>query len=267
MPAQRKRRLTFALFVAYFPVAVGYLAFSGQLGAADWRTASREPAGLAPDPATTPEAVVQVYSARAWGWRGWFGVHSWIAVKPANATEFTVHEVIGWRLKRSGTTLVSRNRPADGYWYGSRPELLGDVRGPGVDALIGRIQVAVQQYPYTDRYHVWPGPNSNTFTAFVLRRVPELRVDLPPTAIGKDYLGWKSVGKTPSGTGGQASLFGIVGVAAGIEEGLEVNLLGLNFGVDPKSLSLKLPIVGRLGPDRDPTPRQLAPAQIDADGA
>ncbi len=68
-----------------------------------------------------------------------------------------------------------------------------------------------------------------------LRRVPELRVDLPPTAIGKDYLGWRSVGKTPSGTGGQASLFGVVGVAAGLEEGLEVNLLGLNFGLDPRA--------------------------------
>ena len=112
----------------------------------------------------------------------------------------------------------------------------------------------VREYPYPDRYHVWPGPNSNTFTAFVLRKVPELRVDLPPTAIGKDYLGWRSVNKTPSGTGGQASLFGVVGLAAGVEEGLEVNLLGLTFGVDPKSLSLKLPVVGRIGPKRDNTP-------------
>jgi hypothetical protein len=94
--------------------------------------------------------------------------------------------------------------------------------------------------------------------AFVLRRVPELRVDLPPTAIGKDYLGWRSVGLTPSGTGGQANLLGLLGVSAGIEEGLEVNLLGLNFGLDPKSLSLKLPIVGRLGPKNTPPPTAIA---------
>src|SRR5688572_15176597 len=257
MSQRKKRRVTFALLLAYFPLALCYLAFSGQLGAADWRSASREPAGLAPDPATTPEAVVQVYSARAVSWRGWFGVHTWIAVKPANATEFTVHEVVGWRLRRTGTSLVARNRPADGYWYGNRPELLGDVRGPGVDAIIERINGAVAEYPYGGRYHVWPGPNSNTFTAFVLRRVPELRVDLPPTAIGKDYLGWRSVGRTPSGTGGQASLFGLAGVSAGLEEGVEINLLGLNFGVDPKSVSLKLPIVGRVGPRRDPTPVRI----------
>ena len=260
MPAGKKRRLTFTFIVAYIPLALAYLGFSGQLAARDWRTASREPAGLAPDPATTPEAVVQVYSARAVSWRGWFGVHSWIAVKPTNAKEFTVHEVMGWRLKRNGTALVARNRAADGYWYGSRPELLGDIRGPGVDAIIRRIETAVTEYPYPDTYHVWPGPNSNTFVAFVLRKVPELRVDMPPTAIGKDYLGWRSLGKTPSGTGGQVNLFGLLGVAAGVEEGVEVNLLGLSFGVDPKSLSIKLPIVGRLGPKNQPEPTTIPAA-------
>jgi hypothetical protein len=253
----KKKRLRLALLFGYFPLALAYLTFSDQLPASDWRTASREPAGLAPDPASTPEAVIQVYSARAVSWRGWFGVHTWIAVKPSNAAEFTVHEVMGWRLRRTGTALVSRNRPADGYWYGNRPELLADVRGAGVDALIERIDAAIKEYPYPDSYHVWPGPNSNTFVAYIARRVPELRVDLPPTAIGKDYLGWRSVNRTPSGTGGQASLFGVVGVAAGLEEGVELNLLGLNFGVDPKSLSIKLPIVGRLGPDRDGTPVRL----------
>src|SRR5262245_28824172 len=107
MPAKKQRRVTFALALAYLPISLAYLTFSGQLGAADWRSASREPAGLAPDPATTPEAVVQVYSARAWSWRGWFGVHTWIAVKPAHASKFTVHEVIGWRLRRTGTVVVT----------------------------------------------------------------------------------------------------------------------------------------------------------------
>jgi hypothetical protein len=258
MPPRKKRRLTLTVVLAYLPMSFAYLAFSGQLAARDWRTATREPAGLAPDPATTREAVVQVYSARAVSWRGWFGVHSWIAVKPANAREFTVHEVMGWRLARTGTALVARNRPADGYWYGNRPELLADIRGPGVDLIIDRIDAAVKEYPYPKTYHVWPGPNSNTFVAFVLRKVPELRVDMPPTAIGKDYLGWRSVNITPSGTGGQINLLGLVGVAAGLEEGLEVNLLGLNFGIDPKSLSIKLPVVGRLGPHKVPKPVTIA---------
>jgi hypothetical protein len=264
MSSPKKRRPStakvLAAIVAYLPLSAAYLAYSGQLSARDWRTASREPAGLAPIPATTREAVIQVYSARAVSWRGWFGVHTWIAVKPRDASEFTVHEVMGWRLKRNGTALVARNRPADGYWYGARPELLGDIRGSGVEAIIERIDAAVKEYPYPDTYHVWPGPNSNTFVAFVLRRVPELRVDMPPTAIGKDYLGWQSVNTTPSGTGGQFNLLGLAGASVGLEEGLEVNLLGLNFGVDPKSLSIKLPIVGSLGPKNRPEPTNIPAA-------
>lgn len=255
--ARPRSRLRPAWLLAYFPVALLYLTFSGELPARDWRTASREPAGLAPDPATTPEAVVQVYSARAVSWRGWFGVHTWIAVKRTGAPEFTVHEVMGWRLRGGGSAVVARQRPADGYWYGNRPQLLADVRGPDVEEIIDRIEAAIRDYPYPDTYHVWPGPNSNTFVAYVLRQVPELRVDLPPTAIGKDYLGWRSVHRTPSGTGGQASLFGVLGVAAGVEEGVEVNVLGLTVGVDPKSLSIKLPIIGRLGPGRDAKPVRL----------
>src|SRR3954465_4389039 len=103
MPARKKQRVTLGVVLGYFPLAFAYLGFSGQLGATDWRSASRQPAGLAPDPASTPEAVVQVYSARAVSWRGWFGVHTWVAVKRTHAREFTVHEVIGWRLQRTGT--------------------------------------------------------------------------------------------------------------------------------------------------------------------
>src|SRR5437667_9330455 len=78
--------------------------------ASDWRTASREPVGLAPDPAVVKEAVVQVYGARAVGTKGYFGVHTWIAVKPTNANAWTVYEVIGWRLRWAETVLAVRDR-------------------------------------------------------------------------------------------------------------------------------------------------------------
>lgn len=250
MTSKRRRIVWLILLVPlYAACSMTFLGNSGRVGNSDWRTASREPVGLAPDPLKTPEAVVQVYAARTINWKGYFGVHTWIAVKRSGAPEFTVHEVIGYRLRRDGTTVVSRVRPPDSRWFGAEPDLLKDVRGPGVDALIDRIETAVLNYPYNGTYRIWPGPNSNTFTAFVLRDVPELRVDLPPTAIGKDYLGLNPVALTPSGTGGQVNLFGIAGIAAGWEEGIELNLLGLTFGVDPVSLSLKLPLLGRIGPD------------------
>ncbi|MEQ8195203.1 MAG: DUF3750 domain-containing protein [Rhodospirillales bacterium] len=243
-------RITGAAFLL-FVVAAALVAW-GRAGMADWRTASREPAGIAPDPAVVREAIVQVYAARAYSWRGTFGVHTWIAVKPTAAPSFTVYEVIGWRAYYDEPVLVITERAPDGRWFGNMPEVLADLRGEGVDDVIKRIDKAATGYPYTESYTVWPGPNSNTFTAFVARAVPELKLDLPPTAIGKDYLvNGDIVAKSPSGTGFQFSLFGLLGVMAGIEEGIEVNVLGLTWGVDPLDFSIKLPIVGRIGPKPD----------------
>jgi hypothetical protein len=228
-------------------VAVVFLLLA-RGGASDWRTASREPVGLAPDAAAHPDAIVQVYSARAWGWRGYFGVHTWVAVKAARAKEYTVYEVIGWRLRTSESALAIRSRVPDERWFGSAPELLADKRGPGADALIARIDRAAREYPYRGEYSMWPGPNSNTFTAWVARAVPELEVDLPPTAIGKNYLGDRLVAAAPSGSGVQVSLYGLLGFTASGVEGLEVNVLGLTFGAGLFPPALKLPIIGRIGP-------------------
>ena len=174
-------------------------------------------AGLAPDPAVTKEAVVQVYGARTMGVKGIFGVHTWVAVKPANSMSWTV----------------------------SVPELYADKRGEGVEELIARIDKAARDYPYSNTYTLWPGPNSNTFTAWIARAVPELQVDLPATAVGKDYIGSTFVSTAPSGTGFQFTLAGVFGVAAGPVDGFELNLLGLNFGANGSFI--KLPLVGRVG--------------------
>ena len=67
------------LFV--LPVVVSGCLPNGRDGV-PWYEARRDPTCLAPDPAATPEAVVQVYAARAVSWRGVLAVHTWIAVKP-----------------------------------------------------------------------------------------------------------------------------------------------------------------------------------------
>ncbi len=191
---------------------------------------------------------MQVYAARTVGWRGLLAVHTWIAIKPSGAAAYTRYEVMGWGVSRGSPALrVNRTGP-DNDWFGSRPVLLLDLRGPDVDAVIERIQADVAPYPYRGSYRTWPGPNSNTFTAHVGRAVPELRLDLPSTAIGKDYLtGDTPVAPSPSGTGLQLSLFGLLGVMAAWEEGVEVNVLGLTFGLAVKHPALKLPAVGRIG--------------------
>lgn len=232
-------------------------AVSGQVDVSrSWRDASRESAGIAPDPAVVREPVVQVYGARAYGWRGAFAVHTWISVKRENASTFSTYEVIGWRHWGGRSPLVRRDGPPDRRWFGSLPELYVDLRGPEVEAVIDRIEAAIRNYPYQNDYKTWPGPNSNTFTASIGRAVPELRLDLPPTAVGKDYLGLTTLAaKSPSGTGLQVSAAGLLGVMAGVEEGLEVSVLGLAFGVDPLDLSIKLPGVGRIGGIGEPQRR------------
>ena len=190
---------------------------------------------------------MQVYAARAFGWRGVFGVHSWVAVKPARAKAYTVYEVIGWKLRWDDTAVSIGERDADARWFGNAPELLAEKRGAEAEALIPRIDKAARSYPHGDEYSAWPGPNSNTFTAWVTREVPELRAHLPPTAIGKDYLGNSVFAAAPSGSGGQFSVVGVLGVTVSTVEGLELNLLGLTFGIDPWPPALKLPLLGRLG--------------------
>jgi len=245
-----RRRVGIVSFILFVGAVALAAAMAGRVTAQGWRNASQEPVGLAPDPVTTRDAIIQVYAARVIGWRGVFGVHTWIAVKPAAAAEYTVYEIIGWRLRSQDTALVVRHRAPDMRWFGSAPELVAEKRGPGVEELIARIDRAARSYPWAGEYTMWPGPNSNTFTAWVLRAVPELEADLPPTAIGKDYSGRKLVGPAPSGRGFQFSLFGLAAFTASAVEGFEVNLLGLTFGINPFDPSLKLPLVGRVGPAR-----------------
>jgi hypothetical protein len=223
---------------------------SGRATLQDGGTANREPVGLAPDPTATHEAVVQVYCARCSGWAGHLGVHTWIAVKPAGAKAYTVFEVTYPHLRRRGSAIAMRKRTPDARWFGHVPELLADKRGDGVGVLIDLTHKIALEYPYAGDYVVWPGPNSNTFTAYVGRALPELELDLPPTAIGKDYLGDRLVATAPSGRGVQVSLFGLLGVLTSSVEGFEVNVLGLTVGVDPFTPALKLPLIGRLGATR-----------------
>lgn len=154
----------------------------------DWSTASRQSAGLAPKPATTKEAVLQVYGADAWGWRGLFAIHTWVAAKKTGAEAYTVYDVVGWRGRHGQPVMrISRGIP-DRYWYGARPQLLKDLRGAQVDQLIDAVDRAAQDYPWKNIYQVFPGPNSNTFTAWIAKEVPQLKLELPFKAIGSGYV-------------------------------------------------------------------------------
>jgi hypothetical protein len=116
--------------------------------------------------------------------------------------------------------------------------------------MIDAIEAAIGRYPYVNEYRSYPGPNSNTFLAHIGREVPALALDMPANAIGKDYRPVSQpLGLSPSGAGVQVSLLGLLGLTVGLEEGVEFNILGLNFGIDLNRPGLRLPAIGRLGMD------------------
>ena len=163
------------------------LLLAGGCSDRDWRNASRESADIAPDPSTTKEAVLHVYGAKAWGWRGWFAIHTWIAAKRSGEDFYRVYDVVGWRARRGQPVLrIARDVP-DRHWYGAKPRVLKAHQGAGVDALIAAVDRAARAYPWKTAYKAFPGPNSNTFTAWIARQVPALELDLPFSAIGSGY--------------------------------------------------------------------------------
>jgi Protein of unknown function (DUF3750) len=210
-----------------------------------WTEASWSSAGiLAPAPQVR-EAVVHVLAGRTGRWKGIFAHHTWIVVKPAGAMRYTRYDVVGW-----GTPVRIDAYAPDGRWYGGTPQIVLTLRGAEAAAAIPGIREAVAAYPHTTHgsYTVWPGPNSNTFIAEIARQVPALAPALLPTAMGKDFVGWPLyVGATPSATGAQISLGGLLGLSVGWVEGVEVNILGLVTGLDLRRPALKLPGWGRIG--------------------
>ncbi len=237
--------ITRSLLIAFLitPLIVDYFV-RAQKAPVRWN----ESRGLAPDPKENAEPILQVYTARTRGIKGAFAVHSWIAMKPSDAKGYEVCQVIGWRRDRLGNVLFRENITPDRSWYGNEPTLILDLRGDHVESIIHKVDTAISEYPWANRYQVFPGPNSNTFVAWIGLKVPELGLDLPSTAIGKD---WRplahSLGLSASGTGVQASLFGLLGTSIGFEEGFEFNILGLNTELDLFDLSLEIPLFGRFG--------------------
>ena len=250
--APRRRRLVkrllfgFGLFYVLPVILQGVLYYlSGPH--VHWSRADRSSTGIAPVAAQTPEAIVQVYSARTHSWRSIFAVHTWVAIKPARAPDWERFEVIGFGVNRGRPAVRISSGLPDTRWFGHDPVVLAELRGAAAEKAIERLRAAAAAYPYPKSYTAWPGPNSNTFTAHLARAVPELRLDLPATAIGKNYPIGGAFSSTPSGTGWQITLGGFAGIAVGLEEGLEIDLFGLSAGLDLMPPALRLPGLGRLG--------------------
>jgi hypothetical protein len=245
-PRRRKPMIPLILAIFLIPIAARAALFAYSDAPRSYRDADWSSTGTLPPAAQEKDARILVMTGTAGAWKGVFAVHSWIVLKRENAPAWTRYDVVGW-----GEPLRRNNWPIDGRWYGNAPVVLADLRGAEAERLIPKIEGAIRDYRYghAGDYRVWPGPNSNSFVAAVLRAVPELGVQLPPNAVGRDFRDGFYAGRTDSGTGVEINLWGYAGVKIGWVEGIEINLVGLVAGVDLRHPAIKLPGYGRIGFD------------------
>jgi len=233
------------LFVFLLPLLLRAAVYYVSERPGGWWDADWSSARLLAPAAADPAARIIVFSGRTGRWKGIFAVHSWIVLKPENARSYTRYDLTGF-----GRPIHVNGWAADARWFGHTPQVVANIRGPAAAAAIPKIRAAITDYPFPNLgdYRLWPGPNSNTFVAHVLRAAPELDIALPPEAIGKDFRADGTLfGLTGSGTGVEASLWGLLGLKLGWVEGLEVNLLSLVAGLDIRRPAVKLPGFGRIG--------------------
>jgi hypothetical protein len=247
-PKRSRRKLIMLTILALFlvPIAARAALYAFGNDPRSYRDADWSSTGTLSKAADYQPARVIVFTGTAGAWKGIFSVHSWVVLKPANAAEWTRYDVVGW-----GSPVRTNGWPPDGLWYGNTPVAIADISDAQAERLIPKIEAAVERYRFNrdGDYRIWPGPNSNSFTAAVLRAVPELGVALPANAIGRDFRDGFYAGRTDSGTGVELNLNGYADIKVGWVEGVEVNLLGLVAGLDLRHPAVKLPGFGRIGID------------------
>jgi hypothetical protein len=211
----------------------------------NWREADWSSTHILPDPKLDPEARIVVFSASTGGFKGAFAVHSWIVLRKEGQPHYDRYDVVGW-----GKPVRKNHYAADGRWYSNMPEKVIEISGPQAQRLIPRIEAAIKAYPHDRKgaYVLWPGPNSNTFIATILRAVPEIGAVLPPNAVGRDYLASGPMVSVDAITGDlHVTLSGLFGFSAGRTSGLEMHFMGLVAGLDLANPGIKVPAFGRLG--------------------
>ncbi|MCI5052277.1 MAG: DUF3750 domain-containing protein [Simkaniaceae bacterium] len=210
----------------------------------DWGEGGFESAGIAPRPKSNREAIVQIYEARDCRWRGLLSMHTWVAVKKPFAKYYTIYHIND--AKRDGDYLDIFKGTADMHWFGNKPNLIYELKGPAAESLITQIDKAAISYPYRNQFNFLPGPNANTFIAYLARSIPGLHFTMSPNSLGKDYFtDGGFFARTTSDSAYQLSFKGLVGMTLGGEEGYQLSIGGLSFGVSLAEKAVTLPGVGR----------------------
>ena len=149
-----------------------------------WRQADWNATGILAQVDRPGEAVVHVMAARTGGLKGALSLHSWIVTRKVGALRYNRYDKVGW-----GSGVRKNMFEPDARWYSNTPFFVKTIRGADAERLIPKIEKVISNYPYQGfgGYRIWPGPNSNSFIAYVLRSVPELGAVLPANAVGRDF--------------------------------------------------------------------------------
>jgi hypothetical protein len=233
----------FLLVFAVLPCAIGAAMGYAKGWPANWRVASWASSGVLPKTIDTPQATVIILASRTGKWKSIFAEHMSILLKPEGAAEWTRYDVVGWN-----DPVVKDAFVPDAFWYGNTPRIIYRLQGEEAANLIPAIKSSIKAYPHRQRgsYAVWPGPNSNTFVAWVVRHTEGFNAELSSVAVGKDWLGYIGTDTAPSHTGYTVSIAGLLGATVAWEEGFELHVLGSTIGIDVNDLAIKLPALGKL---------------------
>jgi hypothetical protein len=233
---------TFILFIFPSVIAIGW--WMTQPHDDNWHTADWSPSGILSARPPVEDAAIYILAARTGGLKGALSLHSWLVLKKPGIPSYDRYDVVGW-----GTPVRKNAYEYDGRWYSNTPFIVGEVHGAEAAALIPQIETTIRAYPYAQpgNYVIWPGPNSNSFVAHVLRAIPQTGIILPSNAVGRDFPtkgrlltiddDWKNL---------RLTLNGYVGIAAGARSGFEIQFMGLVAGFDVQNPGLKVPGFGTI---------------------
>jgi hypothetical protein len=116
---------------------------------------------------------------------GLFASHYWFVVIEGDKAERW--EV--WQTRNAGGRAVGHLhcdlKPADAGVGGGPMRIAAEWTGERAVSIVNVLKNP-RRYPFCERYRYWPGPNSNTYAAWVLRQAG-IDQPLPRRAIGGRY--------------------------------------------------------------------------------
>lgn len=238
MSLLRKFLILVCCFLLLWFIGPWYLLLSGQVKTGrDWRTASRSETKVLAPYHIGKQAAVILLDANAFNWRGMFSTHSWLAVKKQGQERYTIYQVLGWNKYRNKPIVdVSHGQP-DRLWFGDKPKVRDIMLGKRAEQFIPKIAKAVAGYPYSKTYVAFPGPNSNTFIAYVLQQVPALKFSMPYNALGRDFGFYFSTR--------HVNLWGLLGYHLEAHV-FYINFMGLTAGFTTQPFAWIVPGMGRI---------------------